>query len=233
MWGKIFYGVVIAAAVYLVYSNLDLIHSVENYEGETPKMEVGNFFSDGAEGWGMIYAIDGAIRSRFFLNFKTDHQNIDKNSLMTLNTNLTFDDGEKLQESFKMIGKDGGEITFESKNFPQRILLQQMGNSFQTKFTMSLDADRSYFSNTFVKMHCSLISRNVALCQANVKKMGFLLGKAFFTLHSLEYNEAFNKSIIKKKEELPKTIISKQGMSSSTPRKDMSVAPKKEISKEN
>lgn len=193
MWGKIFSGIVIFILVYLIYSNLDLIHSIDEYEGETPRMNVQNFFADKVEGWGMMHDISGAVRSRFHINFNVEHDS-NCDVIPKININILFDDGEENKEIFNLIEKEKKSFIFITTTFPQKIKVTQNGHSFQAKYILNNSNKNNYFSNTSLNVHCSLINKNVALCQGSVKKIGILLGKTFFTLHSLNYENSFNKN---------------------------------------
>lgn len=191
MWGKIFSGIGLFILCYIIYSNLDLAHSIDEYEGETPRMNMENFFAHKVEGWGAVYAINGAIRSRFHIGFNSNA--INGNDFYSIRSQILFDDDEKIEETFALQHKEQNSFMFQAKNFPQQILVSQVGNVFQLKYILSYESGKHYFSNTGLNIHCSLVNKNIAMCHGNVKKMGILLGRTFFTLHSLNYEKSFNK----------------------------------------
>lgn len=190
MWNKIFSGFGIFICIYLIYSNLDLLHSIADYEEETPKINMQNFFSNKVEGWGMFYAINNAIRSRFHIAFQF---NADENQMGTIHSQILFDDDEKIEENFRLTDKNTNGLTFQTTHFPQNVFIKQAGNTFQFQYILSYESDKHYFSNTSLNTSCSLVNKNIALCHGNIKKMGILLGRTFFTLHSLNHEQSFNK----------------------------------------
>ena len=150
--------------------------NLKNYENETPKFVLEDYFDGKTKAWGMFHDRFGNLKR----SFKVDITGTIDNDTLTLDEKFIYNDGEKESRiwSIKILGNNkysgtADDVIGEAKGISS-------GNALNWKYKLNLKVKESTVAVDFDDW-MFLQDDNILMNRAEVKKWGIVLGVVSIT----------------------------------------------------
>ncbi len=150
--------------------------NIKNFENETPRFVLENYFDGKTKAWGMFHDRFGNLKR----SFKVDIIGILDNDTLTLDEKFVYDDGEKESRiwSIKILGNNkysgtADDVIGEATGISS-------GNALNWKYKLNLKVKESTVVVDFDDW-MFLQDDNILMNRAEVKKWGIVLGVVSIT----------------------------------------------------
>ena len=149
---------------------------VKNFETETPKFVLEDYFNGKTRAWGMFHDRFGNLKR----SFKVDIKGTIDNDILTLDEKFVYNDGEKESRiwSIKILGNN--KYTGTADDVIGKAMGISSGNALNWKYKLNLKVKDSTVAVDFDDW-MFLQDDNILMNRAEVKKWGIVLGVVSIT----------------------------------------------------
>ena len=150
--------------------------NVKNFETETPKLVLEDYFDGKTKAWGMFHDRFGNLKR----SFKVDIKGTIENDILTLDEKFVYNDGEKESRvwSIKILGNN--KYSGTADDVIGKATGISSGNALNWKYKLNLKVKDSIVAVDFDDW-MFLQDDNILMNRAEVKKWGIVLGVVSIT----------------------------------------------------
>lgn len=146
--------------------------TVEEYQGESPKLDMKSYFSGPLEAWGMFQNRSGKVVKRFHVQMHgkwQDNQGV-------LDEHFTYADGTKQRRIWTLTKLDQNRYSGTADDVVGQAQGVAYGNALFWTYTMALEVDGKVYHVDFDDW-MYMIDQNTVINRSVMKKLGFTLGE--------------------------------------------------------
>ena len=163
-------SVLLALATALIVTGCASVN-VADFRGETPVLDLTQYFNGTIDGWGMFQDRSGKVIKRFYVRIDASWSG----NQGTLDEHFDFADGSKQQRIWKVV-KDGDRYTGSAGDVVGTAQGQAAGNALRWRYVLTVPVgDKTWNMDMDDWMY--LIDQNTMINRTSMSKLGVQVGE--------------------------------------------------------
>jgi len=171
-------GLIIVFIVGLLASGCSA--TIEDYQGESPQLDMASYFNGPLEAWGMFQNRSGKVIKRFHVRMHGQWQ--DNQGL--LDEHFTYADGTTQRRVWTLTKLDQNRYSGSADDVVGQAHGMAYGNALFWTYTMALEVDGTVYHVDFDDW-MYMIDQNTVINRSVMKKLGFTLGEVTLVFQRL------------------------------------------------
>jgi hypothetical protein len=154
--------------------------TIEDYQGESPQLDMASYFNGPLEAWGMFQNRSGKVIKRFEVQMQGDWQG----SQGVLDELFTYADGTTQRRTWTLKKLDQHRYSGTADDVVGEATGVAYGNALYWTYTMALEVDGNVYHVDFDDW-MYMIDQNTVINRSVMKKLGFTLGEVTLVFRRL------------------------------------------------
>jgi hypothetical protein len=154
--------------------------TVEDYQGESPQLDMASYFNGPLEAWGMFQNRSGKVVKRFYVKMHGKWEN----NQGVLDEHFTYADGTTQRRIWTLTKLDQNRYSGTADDVVGQAQGVAYGNVLFWTYTMALEVDGKTYNVEFDDW-MYMIDQNTVINRSAMKKLGFTLGEVTLVFQRL------------------------------------------------
>lgn len=154
--------------------------TIEDYQGESPRLDMASYFNGPLEAWGMFQNRSGKVVKRFHVKMHGQWQN----NQGVLDEHFTYADGTTQRRIWTLTKLDENRYSGTADDVVGNAQGVAYGNALFWTYTMALEVDGKVYNVDFDDW-MYMVDKNTVINRSVMKKLGFTLGEVTLVFHRL------------------------------------------------
>jgi len=155
--------------------------TVEDYQGESPQLDMASYFNGPLQAWGMFQNRSGKVIKRFEVQMQGSWQD----GKGVLDEHFTYADGTTQRRVWKLQKLDQHRYRGTADDVVGEATGVAYGNALFWTYTMALEVDGEVYHVDFDDW-MYMIDRDTVINRSVMKKLGFTLGEVTLVFRRLQ-----------------------------------------------
>jgi hypothetical protein len=154
--------------------------TIEDYQNESPELDMASYFNGPLEAWGMFQNRNGKVIKRFHVQMQGEWQG----NQGTLDERFTYADGSTQQRIWSLTKLDQHRYSGTADDVVGEATGSAYGNALYWTYTMALEVDGEVYNVNFDDW-MYMIDQDTVINRSVMKKLGFTLGEVTLVFRRL------------------------------------------------